>query len=141
MIPVIMGHTPAGASTNQLIHYGQLIRSGYFRQYDYGMVANLVEYGSIKPPKYDLRQVKAPVALHYSQNDWLADTKDVQKLNAELGNVIGSFLVPHKKFNHLDFVWAIDARTLVYKKVVDIMKLYERKQSEFGLNMGGDNFV
>lgn len=28
LLPVIMGHTPAGSSTKQFLHYGQLIRSG-----------------------------------------------------------------------------------------------------------------
>lgn len=30
LLPVIMGHTPAGASTKQLLHYGQEINSGTY---------------------------------------------------------------------------------------------------------------
>lgn len=28
LLPVLMGHTPAGAATKQIIHYGQEINSG-----------------------------------------------------------------------------------------------------------------
>ncbi|KAF2898135.1 hypothetical protein ILUMI_08040, partial [Ignelater luminosus] len=100
LLPVIMGHTPAGSSTKQLLHYAQEIKSGKFRQWDYGMLGNLRNYGSTTPPKYKLRDVKAPVYLHYSRNDWLSNTKDVDKLAKELGNLQGKFLSPDNKFNH-----------------------------------------
>lgn len=125
MLPVILAHTPAGASTDQIVHYGQLIRSAKFRRYDLGVIANKIEYGSILPPRYDLNKIKAPVGLHYSLNDWLADPKDVQELQIGLGNVVESHIISDKKFNHLDFLWAIDARKLVYNKVVSMMKRFE----------------
>lgn len=125
MIPVMLGHTPAGASANQLVHYGQGIRRSRFRQYDFGMVSNLLRHGSISPPHYNLRNVRAPVALHYSLNDWLVEPIDVMKLQLELPNVIGAFEVPDPLFNHLDFVWAIDVRTLLYDRMFTIMRLVE----------------
>lgn len=36
------------------------------------MLENLFVYGQFTPPEYDLSKVTAPVALHYSANDWLA---------------------------------------------------------------------
>lgn len=128
MIPVIMGHTPAGASTNQMFHYGQGIRSGRFRQFDHGYISNLLEYGSMRPPAYNLGNIRAPIALHYSSNDWLAEPIDVEELHRGLPNVIGKFLVPDPLFNHLDFCWAIDVRTLLYNRVVNIMRLVETGQ-------------
>lgn len=126
MIPVIIGHLPAGASTNQLVHYGQLHRSGKFRQHDWGIVSNLITYGQMTPPNYNLKKVRAPVALHYSSNDWLAEPVDVEKLNKQLPNVIGSFLIRDPKFNHLDFLYAIDVKELLYDRVFNIMRLVER---------------
>lgn len=125
MLPVIMGHTPAGASTDQMIHYGQSIRSNRFRQFDHGVISNLFEYGSITPPTYNLGAVRAPVALHYSLNDWLAEPVDVQQLLRGLGNVVGEFVTADPRFNHFDFLWAIDARRLVYQQVIEIMKRFE----------------
>nr|CAD7606560.1 unnamed protein product [Timema genevievae] len=124
MLPVILGHTPAGSSTRQIIHYGQEVKSGYFRQYDHGSVENLFKYGSLEPPDYDLSKVTAPVALHYSNNDWLASITDVDALYSELPNVIGMFLVPLDQFNHLDYMWAIDAKTLLYDTVISMMNQY-----------------
>lgn len=126
MIPIIAGHTPAGASANNLVHYGQGIRSGRFRQYDLGPVSNMLVYGNILPPRYNLQNIRAPVALHYSSNDWLADVGDVETLHRSLPNVIGKFLVPDSRFTHLDFVWAIDVRTLLYDRVFNLMRLAER---------------
>lgn len=125
MIPVITGHTPAGASTNNLVHYAHGIRSGRFRQFDHGSISNLRLYGNIRPPNYNLRNIRAPVALHYSSNDWLAEPIDVAELNAGLPNSLGMFLVPDQRFNHLDFMWAIDVRTLLYDRVINIMRLVE----------------
>lgn len=125
MIPVIAGHTPAGASTDNLMHYGQLMRSGRFRQFDNGRVGNLNAYGSLSPPAYRLQDIRAPVALYYSTNDWLAAVEDVEELHQALPNVIGSFLVPDRNFNHLDFSWAIDVERLLYRRMFGIMQLAE----------------
>jgi len=127
MLPAILGHVPAGTSTKQYIHYGQLVNSGRFRMYDYGFFKNMAKYGSFKPPSYDLTKVTAPVALHYSMNDWLADPKDVEKLEIQVPNIIKNYLVPQPKFNHLDFVIAIDSRKLVHNGVLASMKEYEVK--------------
>ncbi|EZA48594.1 hypothetical protein DMN91_011689 [Ooceraea biroi] len=127
LLPVILGHTPAGASTKQVIHFAQLINTGYlilpgkFRQYDYNILGNLKRYGKLTPPSYDLGKIKVPVSLHYGTNDWLVNVKDVDKLYRSLGNPYGKFRVPYKKFNHLDFMWAIDVKELLYDKILSLM--------------------
>lgn len=126
MLPVIIGHTPAGAATKQVLHFSQIQYSGKFRQYDYGVIKNLWKYGSAKPPLYDLSRVKVKVALHYSTNDWLAHPRDVEKLHQNLPNPIGKFLVDDHDFNHLDFVWGIDARPFLYERVVKIIQLVDK---------------
>lgn len=47
--------------------------------------------------------------------------QDVDKLYKELGNPYGKFRVPHDKFNHLDFMWAIDVKDLLYDKILSLM--------------------
>ncbi|XP_018049963.1 PREDICTED: lipase 3-like [Atta colombica] len=127
LLPLIMEHAPAGAATKQIMHYLQLIKSrsiitmGKFRQYDYSLITNLMKYGTFYPPKYDLGKIKVPVSLHYSANDWLAHVDDVDQLEKELGNPLGKFLVPYKKFNHLDFMWAKDVKELLYNKILNLM--------------------
>ncbi|KAI4471082.1 lysosomal acid lipase-related [Holotrichia oblita] len=124
MLPVIMSNAPAGAATRQLVHYAQGIRSGKFRQYDHGFISNLAQYGSLTPPDYKTDDISAPVALFYSTNDWLAAVVDVHQLANELPNLAINYLVPLPKFNHLDFIFAIDVKTLLYDRVLAEMENY-----------------
>lgn len=48
--------------------------------FDYGYTKNLLKYGSILPPKYNLDLITAPVYLHYSDNDWMAAVKVIEIL-------------------------------------------------------------
>lgn len=125
LLPVIMGHTPAGSSTKQFLHYAQNIRHrNKFRQWDYGAIKNKIEYGSVFPPSYDIGKITAPVALFYSHNDWLAAEVDVLRLYDELPNTIGRFLASDKYFNHLDYLWGNEVDILVYDKVFSLMTRY-----------------
>lgn len=125
MLPVYFGHTPAGSSIRQPVHYAQGHMSSKFRKYDHGSVANLIIYGSTEPPNYNLTQVTAPVALHYSENDLLVDTIDVEQLYNDLPNPMGKFKVSLASFSHLDFIWGIDVKTLVYDKTLSLMRSVE----------------
>ncbi|XP_012529859.1 lipase 3 [Monomorium pharaonis] len=128
LIPVILGHAPASTSAKQLMHYAQLIKTGRmispgrFQKYDYGLIGNKKLYDSLSPAKYDLSKVKVPVHLYYSENDWLSNVKDVEKLYSELSNPSGKTLIANKKFNHVDYIWAKDVKTLVYDQILGEMK-------------------
>ena len=124
MIPDILAVTPAGSSVNQIMHYLQEYRSGYFRQFDHFYYRNKKRYGSYTPPKYDLSNLKAPMYFYYGTNDKLASVADVMKLAKEVPktSLIQNYKVPHPKFNHLDFIWAINVKSLLYDKVLDDIK-------------------
>lgn len=82
-------------------------------------------YNSAHPPEYDLTKADVPIALHYSRNDWMAAERDVERLAEKLPNVIGRFLVKFDKFNHLDYMWAIDVRPFLYDRVLDLINRFE----------------
>jgi len=65
------------------------------------------------------------VALYYGQNDWLAPPEDVEMLHRELPNVVEKYLVKDKEFNHLDFIWGIDARELLWDRMLENMRNHE----------------
>lgn len=117
-----LAHTPAGASIKQLAHYGQGISGKQFERYDHGWLENRRLYGSSSPPRYDLSKIKTPVFLHYSAKDPLAHVDDVDRLWRELGSPVGKFKIQHPTFSHLDFTWGIDAKTLVYDRVINFMR-------------------
>lgn len=121
MMPAIFGHTPAGSSVRQFAHYGQSIAGKEFRRYDHGLLRNMIVYGKIKPPKYNLANVKVPTFLHYSNNDPLSQVRDVYRLHEELGHGI-KMLLPLPSFTHLDYMWAIDARVILYDRVISLLK-------------------
>ncbi|XP_068151392.1 lipase 3 [Drosophila tropicalis] len=135
MLPVMLSHTPSGASIKQLEHFGQLMKSGHFRKFDRGYLRNQLEYNRITPPDYDLSRVKVPVALYYSVNDLLVSTTGVDRLARELPNVVDKYLVPMEKFNHLDFLWAIDVKPLVYNRLVRNIRRVENHKAKLTANL------
>ncbi|XP_028032409.1 lipase 3-like [Bombyx mandarina] len=122
MLPVKLGHTPAGIAVRQIAHYGQLINNNFFRRYDHGRLTNWSVYRSFTPPRYDLSLITAPVFLHYVDDDVFADVRDVRKLHAQLGRSVGMFRVPHATFSHLDFMWGTGAKDLLYDRTVQLMR-------------------
>ncbi|XP_013192739.2 lipase 3 [Amyelois transitella] len=123
VIATIFQHFPAGCSLKQLLHYAQIITSGYFRPYDYGIVLNLAKYGSSKPSDYDVSNIDAPVYILHGQNDWFSNITDVEILIDKLPNFKELFVVPWKSFNHMDFLYSKDIKTLVYDKLSSILKI------------------
>ncbi|XP_053616537.1 lipase 3-like [Plodia interpunctella] len=123
LLPIILGHVPAGASTKTLVHYAQEIKSGgRFQQFDYGPEGNFKEYGNNVPPEYPVHKITLPIALLSAENDWLASDEDVTNLYVHLTNPIEHYVVPLKQFNHIDFLWAIDANKYVYSKLLELLE-------------------
>lgn len=124
LLPLIYRYSPAGVSTKSVIHVAQLMTSTRFHKFDYD-VENLFKYGSLIAPSYNLNNVKAPVALWYGDNDWLSSVIDVDRLAYSLPKLIGKYLIPVKNWNHIDYLWARNAKALIYDKMVDIMRGYD----------------
>lgn len=124
VIAVHSGHTPAGGSFNQDVHYAQIARSGLFQQYDFGREGNYRKYGSKDPPTYELERSTAPIALFYGLNDWLVHPRNVENLAKILPRVVAVKPVADKKFNHIDFLLARNVRELVYDEVIQMIEGY-----------------
>lgn len=121
ILPVLTGHSPAGSSVKQMLHYAQEINSGAFRQYDFGL-DNWNIYHALWPPSYDLKKITTPVYLLYSHNDWLAAEQDVIRLCNGLGEACAAkLLVSDNGFNHLDYMYGIHAPEYVYNKVISLL--------------------
>jgi len=117
-LPVYISHTPAGTSVQNMVHFGQMVRSGEFSMYDYGSKkGNFQHYNQTSPPLYHPKDMKVPVMLFSGGKDWLADPTDVKALVPQLSNIVGQEYYP--TYNHMDFVWGVDVATTIYQKVVD----------------------
>ncbi|XP_017770503.1 PREDICTED: lysosomal acid lipase/cholesteryl ester hydrolase-like [Nicrophorus vespilloides] len=126
LLPVILSHVPAGTSTKTVIHYLQEIANeGKFQKFDYGKNGNMKEYGQSYPPLYKLNNVDVPMFLMYAENDWLASPIDVKRLAENLTNTnYEMYKIPLDTFNHVDFLWGIDAPRLVYGPMMDYLRTY-----------------
>ncbi|KAJ8967858.1 hypothetical protein NQ317_017625, partial [Molorchus minor] len=124
VFPLIFQTTPSDASTKQFIHYFQLIKSGRFRQFDYGHRKNIKIYGKKHPPDYNISTITAPIALYYGKNDRYVDIGDVKHTIQILSNVVHDYLIPYEHFNHGDFLFASDVKPLLYDKIFRVMEQY-----------------
>ena len=120
----IMKYSPSSASIFQLAHYAQGVLSGRFGGYDFGSRKNQEKYSKSTPPTYDMSMVTGKVALHYSDNDWMAAVVDVDKLGNRLPNIVGKYRVPDNQFTHMDFCWGKDAKRYVYDRVIGVMRRF-----------------
>ncbi|GFO44618.1 lipase [Plakobranchus ocellatus] len=115
---VYLSHDPAGASARTVMQWAQNVKSGQFQRFDFGEKENLAKYGQKTPPIYNPGKVNVPVAIFRGSHDWLADPKDVEWLLPQL-NVTLDVNIPF--YEHLDMTWAVDAHTLMYKDLVNIV--------------------
>lgn len=52
----------------------------------------------------------------------MVTAKNIPVLIERLPNVVKSYLVPHENFNHVDFLWGMDASNLLYREILNTMK-------------------
>lgn len=122
-IPVYVSHSPAGTSSKNILHLCQGTMTDRFQSYDYGLLKNLWIYGQRRPPEVDLSRLDVLTAIFYGGHDWLTGTKDISRLAREINKtLIGTYFIKH--YNHLDFVWGLDAGYILYPHVLDILKRY-----------------
>uniref|UniRef100_A0A646QF92 Lipase n=1 Tax=Hemiscolopendra marginata TaxID=943146 RepID=A0A646QF92_9MYRI len=116
-LPVILHFYPSATSTKTGQHLGQVFNAKRFQHFDYGKKKNQEIYNQATPPLYNVTEIKTPIYLYWGQGDWLAAPEDVVFLIKNVGNLKKNYEVPFKKFNHADFLWAIDVKSLLYDEL------------------------
>eukprot|EP00824_Muranothrix_gubernata_P018388 TRINITY_DN37396_c0_g1_i1.p1 TRINITY_DN37396_c0_g1~~TRINITY_DN37396_c0_g1_i1.p1 ORF type:complete len:427 (-),score=82.87 TRINITY_DN37396_c0_g1_i1:11-1264(-) len=120
-IPVYVSADPAGSSVQNVIHYAQELRDGTFARYDYGPVKNLLYYGSLHPPKYDLGKVMVDVALFSGGRDVMGDPHDVGRLEDELPKEHLIYTHVDPTYGHLGPMWGVNAHKTTYPPILDLL--------------------
>jgi lysosomal acid lipase/cholesteryl ester hydrolase len=117
---------PAGISSRNLVHLAQSARTGTFRRYDFGLLRNKRLYSTFKPPDYKLEDItNNDIALFSSLNDYLATQANVDFIRRNLKvKLIEDYIIPFKRFNHLDFLLGSQAGRLINARIIDILNKY-----------------
>ncbi|PNJ72076.1 LIPF isoform 1 [Pongo abelii] len=119
-LDVYLSHNPAGTSVQNMFHWTQAVKSGKFQAYDWGSpVQNKMHYNQSQPPYYNVTAMNVPIAVWNGGKDLLADPQDVGLLLPKLPNLIYHKEIPF--YNHLDFIWAMDAPQEVYNDIVSMI--------------------
>lgn len=125
-VPVYVAHTPAGTSTQDIVHFGQGVNSDVFQMYNYDPYefnGNKKHYGQDTPPMYDVSNIQIPTYIYRGDKDILADPTDVDWIASQLSGS-GALVqnVELADFNHLDFIWGLNAAGQIYMPIIEIMK-------------------
>ncbi|XP_036351668.1 gastric triacylglycerol lipase isoform X2 [Ochotona princeps] len=119
-LDVYVAHNPAGTSVQNMLHWTQAVKSGNFQAFDWGNpVLNIEHFNQPTPPYYNVTAMNVPTAVWSGGQDLLADPEDVDLLLPKLSN-----LIYHKEilpYNHLDFIWAMNAPQEVYNEMISMM--------------------
>ncbi|CAD6194863.1 unnamed protein product [Caenorhabditis auriculariae] len=121
-VPVYISQMPAGTSSQNMIHWLQMVQHGGIPMFNFGTKGNKAKYGQATPPQYDFSKIAGTqIYLYWSPDDWLADEKDI--LAYLLPKLSSSVLIENNRlehFNHLDFIWGLNATELIYQPTIDI---------------------
>ncbi|CDW61280.1 gastric triacylglycerol lipase [Trichuris trichiura] len=118
-LPVYLGHNPAGTSTLNIAHFGQLIITDRMQKYDYGFRGNLKHYKQWFPPEYQPQRNRVPTALYWGAKDILSDEADVKRLIKISQHELG--LYRYEDTGHLDFMWGLNMAGSAYAQLIRVL--------------------
>lgn len=110
----LLYHVPAGGSTDTMLHYAQLVKSGKFHRF------NNVN------ASFSLNSVTLPIVLFSSSDDWLATIPDLLRLYFSISNPVDHYIIRGKNMSHTEFVWGAYADELVFRKILDYLDQGEK---------------
>ncbi|KAI9127590.1 hypothetical protein K1719_000583 [Acacia pycnantha] len=117
-------YEPHPSSSKNLHHLFQMIREGTFCQYDYGILKNLIVYGQMKPPAFNLGNIpkSLPLWMAYGGNDALADMTDFAHTLKELPSTPELLFL--QDYGHVDFIVSINAKRDIYDPMIRFFKYF-----------------
>ena len=72
------------------------------------------------PPQYYPGNITIPVALYSGTADWLVTPSAMKILTPQIKHLVKSKVID--EWEHLDFIWALDAPKLLYNELIQLLK-------------------
>ncbi|CAK9187098.1 unnamed protein product [Ilex paraguariensis] len=121
-VDIYLEYEPQPSSSKNLNHLFQMILKGTFAKYDFGKLRNMMKYGQLKPPVFDLSHIpdSLPLWLGYGGLDALADVNNVERTLKELQSK--PELLYLENYAHLDFLLSVRANEDVYDHMIRFFK-------------------
>ncbi|XP_062987694.1 lysosomal acid lipase/cholesteryl ester hydrolase-like [Elgaria multicarinata webbii] len=119
---VYIGIFPDFSSVKAVNHWSQITISHKFRYYDYGSKNKFI-YNMTTPPFYRIEDMTVPTAVWSGGNDIMEDEKDIQLLLPRISCLAFYKNIPD--WQHLDFIFGLDAPKRLYPDVLNLMKKYK----------------
>ncbi|XP_074586651.1 triacylglycerol lipase 2-like [Curcuma longa] len=122
-------YEPQPTSTKNFIHLTQMVRDGVITKYNYGRKeANMKHYGQVHPPPYNMSNIPKdfPLFLSHGGRDALSDTDDVLQLLDDLKlHDVDKLRVQYvEEYAHLDFVFGVNAKAIVYGSIISFFNTH-----------------
>ena len=101
--------------------------SGEFRKFNYGWKTNLELYGTVDPPKYNLKNVRVPTKFYVAQGDEFSSVLKNAHLLSSLENSLGFHVVERHNWNHIDFAFSSELGEKVYGHILSDLRQFEKE--------------
>ncbi|XP_054839914.1 lipase member M-like [Eublepharis macularius] len=116
---VYLSRFPDYTSVKNFLHWGQVVKSGEFRYFDYGQEM-LDKYSQTSPPLYRIEEITVPIAIWHGGQDWICQPVEIEALLPRITNLIHYKYFPD--WNHFDFLWGLDAPQRLYREILNLME-------------------
>lgn len=105
--PILLSSRTIAVSSRQTAHFGQYIKTGKFRMYDYSPKKNERKYGSKEPPYYNLGAVtNEDMMFIIGRNDQFTVLEEYYRLISELGTKPRvNYIIQADYFDHYSFLY------------------------------------
>jgi len=124
-VPVYLAHFAEGTSFKDVVHFGQVIVNKKCQKFDYGTAGNKQHYHQATAPLCHVKDMPTPTLLFVGARDGLGDPGDNEALKPQIKNLVHYEVIP--EWNHLDFLYGVDAHKLLYPRLVNIMKQFSKR--------------
>ena len=119
-------YEPGGTSKKNMLHWIQIKKNKNYAKFDYGSKEeNLKIYGQEFPPEYDVNNLKKwniKSLMFLADKDPFSNPNDVYDFVDKIENkdkcVKLEFI---ENYNHVDFLWAENAKEFVYPKILEFL--------------------